>query len=213
MGCGGGVGAGRVPPPPPQVLHGVLRGAQLQRAQPRIRGTAEQRGEWGMGTMGGGTRGGGWGGEQRRGQVRRRSGVPRPALGPGGPGLPPSVGARLPPGRLRPRAAGWGRPAAPDGFWREKRGVETEPRGRSGPGAPNCLRCRGERGTPHVAIRRPLLEAEARRRWARTAALRAVPGGGAWRRHGAAPWGGRCARAGLLRSALLGQTWGSSRRR
>lgn len=137
----------------------------------------------------------------------------RPALGPGGPGLPPSVGARLPPGRLRPRAAGWGRPAAPDGFWREKRGVETEPRGRSGPGAPNCLRCRGERGTPHVAIRRPLLEAEARRRWARTAALRAVPGGGAWRRHGAAPWGGRCARAGLLRSALLGQTWGSSRRR
>ena len=31
--------------------------------KPQICGTAEQRGEWGMGTMGGGTRGGGWGGD------------------------------------------------------------------------------------------------------------------------------------------------------
>ena len=31
--------------------------------KPQICGTAEKRGEWGMGTMGGGTRGGGWGGD------------------------------------------------------------------------------------------------------------------------------------------------------
>lgn len=66
----GGVGAGWVPPPPsPQVLHGVLRGAQLQRAQPRIRGTAEQRGEWGA-EMGGGMAGRGAVGDLWRGWGR-----------------------------------------------------------------------------------------------------------------------------------------------